>query len=63
MEGNVVEKRPKPVSVSKALKEIPVSREALYRKLKRGELPCYKFGKKILVDIDEILAAMRVNGQ
>lgn len=33
----------RPVSVSQALKEIPVSREAFYRKLKSGELPCYKF--------------------
>jgi len=46
-------------SVKEALKIIPVNREAFYRKLKNGELPCLKFGKKILVDIDEVLAVMR----
>lgn len=49
----------RPVTISQALKEIPVSREALYRKLKRGELPHYKFGGKVMVDVQEILAAMR----
>jgi len=62
MESTAEEKRPKPVSVSTALKVIPVSREAFYRALKSGRLPCYKFGAKILVDVDEVLAAMRVNG-
>ena len=55
-------RRPKPVSVPEALKAIPVSREAFYRKIKNGELPSYRFGKKILVDVDEVLAVMRVNG-
>ena len=53
----------KPVSVREALKSIPVSREAFYRKLKKGEIPCWRFGKKILVDVDEVLAAMRVQPQ
>ena len=53
----------KPVPVSEALKIIPVSREAFYRKLKKGEIPCWRFGKKILVDVDEVLAAMRVQPQ
>ena len=47
------------LSVRDALKIIPVSREALYRKLKRRELPSYRFGAKVLVDLDEILRAMR----
>ena len=48
------------VSVAEALKVIPVSREAFYRKLKSGELPSFRFGQKILVDVDEIIEAMRV---
>jgi len=41
-------------------KDCPViSREGFYRKLKSGELPSYKFGSKILVNPQEILAAMR----
>ncbi len=46
-------------SVKEALKVLDVSREAFYKKLKNGELPHYKFGRKILVDIGEILAVMR----
>ena len=46
-------------SVKEALKILDVSREAFYKKLKNGELPHYKFGRKILVDIDEILDVLR----
>lgn len=52
-------KRPAPVDVREALKTIKVSREAFYKKLKSGELPSYRFGKKYLVDVDEILTVMR----
>ena len=38
------------LSVPDALKIIPVSREALYRKLKNKELPSYRFGGKVLID-------------
>ncbi|MCA9423377.1 MAG: helix-turn-helix domain-containing protein [Nitrospira sp.] len=48
------------VPVPEALKIIPVSREALYRKLKSGKFPHYRFGAKIMVCPDEILASMRV---
>ena len=47
------------LSVPDALKIIPVSREALYRKLKTKELPSYRFGGKVLIDLHEVLAAMR----
>ena len=41
-------------------KETPViSREGLYRKIKSGVLPSYRFGKKILVNPEEIFEAMR----
>jgi len=54
-------KQPKPVPVGEALKYFnnKISREAFYRKLKTGELPSYRFGRKVLVDVGEILAAMR----
>ena len=48
-----------PVTVAEALKVLPLSREAFYRRLKNGELPCFRFGRKILVDVNEILHAMR----
>ncbi len=48
------------ISVKEALKVLDVSREAFYKKLKNGELPHFKFGRKILINIDEVLAAMRV---
>jgi len=47
------------VSVAEALRVLPVSREALYRKLKSGELPSFRFGQKILVDVGQIIEAMR----
>ncbi|GJL65108.1 MAG: hypothetical protein NPIRA05_00790 [Nitrospirales bacterium] len=50
---------PKLVPVTEALKVVPVSRPAFYAKLKKGELPSYHFGRKILVDVDEVLTAMR----
>ena len=46
-------------SVKDALEILPVSREAFYKKLKRGELPHFKFGRKILVNIEEVMEAMR----
>jgi excisionase family DNA binding protein len=46
-------------SVREALKVLPVSREAFYKKLKNGELPHFKFGRKILVNIEEVMEAMR----
>jgi len=45
--------------IKEALKIIPVSREAFYRKLKSGELPSYRLGRKILVDVGEIKSVMR----
>ena len=63
---NAIEKAPSNqnyVSVKEALGILPVSREALYKKLKSGELPCFKFGRKIFVDVDEVLAVMRVQTQ
>ena len=47
--------------VKDALKLIPVSREAFYKKLQSGELPSYRLGRRILVDIEECREAMRQN--
>jgi len=46
-------------TVKEALEVIPVSREAFYKKLKSGELPSYRLGRRILVDIEECREAMR----
>ena len=48
-------------TVKEALEVIPVSREAFYKKLQSGELPSYRLGRRILVDIEECKAAMRQN--
>jgi len=47
------------LSVPDALKFLPVAREPFYKKLKSGELPCYKFGRKVFIDLDEVLRAMK----
>ena len=49
-----------PIPVSEALKRIPVSREFFYRAIKSGKLPSYRLGRRVLVDVNECLAAMRV---
>jgi len=36
-----------------------VSLSALYKKLKSGALPSYRFGRKVLVDVDELRTAMQ----
>ena len=47
------------ISVKEALRRIPVSREGFYKKLKTGELPSWRFGRKVLVDVNRCLEAMR----
>lgn len=48
------------ISVPEALKRIPVSREFFYRAIKSGKVPSYRLGGRVLVDVEECLAAMRV---
>jgi len=50
-----------PIPVAEALKRIPVSREFFYRAIKSGKLPSYRLGRRVFVDVDECLAAMRVD--
>ena len=45
--------------IKEAARLINVSPFALYRKVKNGELPSYRFGRKVLINMDEVLAAMR----
>ena len=40
-----------------------VSESALYRKIQTKEIPAYRFGRKVLVDLREVLAAMRRDAQ
>lgn len=40
-----------------------VSISALYRKIQTEEIPAYRFGRKVLVDLREVLAAMRRDAQ
>lgn len=47
------------ITVPTALERLPISREAFYRALKKGHFPQYKFGRKIMVRLDEVIEAMR----
>jgi excisionase family DNA binding protein len=40
-----------------------VSESALYRKIQIEEIPAYRFGRKVLVDLREVLAVMRRDAQ
>ena len=47
-------------SVKAAAAHLAVSPDALYVRIRLGQIPHYKFGRKILVDLDEVRAALRV---
>ena len=47
------------MSVKRGANHLNVSAFSLYRKLKTGELPGYRFGRRVLLDLDEVLSAMR----
>lgn len=46
--------------VKRAAEILNVSKHALYRKIKCGEIPAYRFGRKVLLDIQEVKQAIRV---
>ena len=50
---------PRPVPAKQAAKEVNVSYHGLLRKIKEGKLPAYWFGRKVMVDVNEVLTAMR----
>jgi len=54
------EKTRRTTSVAEAARQLNASKFTLYRKIKEGKLPAYQLGRKILVDVDELLAAMRM---
>lgn len=47
------------LSLKKGAEFLGVSYRGLWDQVARGELPSFRFGRKILVDIDELLEAMR----
>jgi len=50
-------------TIAEGAKLLRVSRFALYRKIKEGKLPAYHFGRKVLIDVDEVLQAMRSSNE
>jgi excisionase family DNA binding protein len=47
-------------SVKEGAAELNVSTFALYRRIKNGDIPAYRFGRKVLIDLQEVKEAMRV---
>lgn len=41
-------------TVKRAAHLMNVSTHALYRKIRNGDIPAYRFGRKVLVDIREL---------
>ena len=50
-------------TVREAAALLNVSISALYKKVQADEIPAYRFGRKVLVDLREVLAAMRRDAQ
>ena len=47
------------MTVKQAAKALNVSTFSLYRKINNGMLPAFRLGRKVLIDLNEILTAMR----
>lgn len=50
-------------TIREAAALLNVSISALYRKIQADEIPAYRFGRKVLVDLREVLTAMRRDAQ
>ena len=50
-------------TIREAANLLHVSESALYRKIQTEEIPAYRFGRKVLVDVREVLAVMRRDAQ
>ena len=50
-------------TVKEAAHLLNVSESALYRKIQTDEIPAFRFGRKVLVDLREVLASMRRDAQ
>lgn len=47
------------LSIPDALPFLPFSREHIYRMVKRGDVPSYRLGRRVVIDLEEVLQAMR----
>lgn len=52
--------RPRRASIADAAAYVPCSTKTIRRRIADGTLTGYRFGKKILVDLDELDAALHV---
>ena len=50
-------------TIRESAQMLNVSESALYRKIQTDEIPAYRFGRKVLLDLREVLAAMRRDAQ
>ena len=50
-------------TIKEAAQLLNVSESALYRKIQADEIPAYRFGRKVLVDLREVLSVMRRDAQ
>ena len=50
-------------TIKEAAQLLNVSESGLYRKIQTDEIPAYRFGRKVLVDVREVLAVMRRDAQ
>ena len=49
------------VSVKEALQCLPISRECLYRAVERNLIPHYRLGRKVMLNLSEVLEGLRIN--
>lgn len=54
---------PKLRTIREAAALLNVSESALYRKIQTDEIPAFHFGRRVLVDLREVLASMRRDAQ
>ena len=47
-------------SVKEAAAVLGVSRFSLYRKIKNCDVPGYKYGRKVLVDVEEVIRHLAI---
>ena len=48
-----------PMNVSEFSTYLRVSRGKMYEKIRKGEIPAYHFGRKVLIDLDEAMESLR----
>lgn len=50
-------------TIPEVSKKIRVCSATLYAKIRAGKIPSYKIGRKVLLDLEEVLAAIRQGGE